>query len=239
MIDIKHICWFDIETVGCAATFSKLLDINPKLYSLWNSWYEKHKLPGDISTVDEAWLNKAGLHAEYAKVVCVSFGYFDNKGDLKINSFHGHDEKEILEKTAKVLNNANTTGMYLGGHSIERFDIAFLWKRMFINGITPPALINVWEKKPWDLKFFDIAKVWSNGSWKESFTSLDTMAAVFNVQSPKDDLKGALVHDYYWSNNDTERIKEYCENDVRATAEIGKLIINILIGKQNESVVYQ
>lgn len=229
MINIKKILWFDLETVGRASTYEEFNKEDPRMGKLWEVWQDKYKETNGDQTLDQVWQNKAGLHAEYGKVVCASFGYYTADG-MKLTSYYGHDEKDILVKCAGVMNNADKNGMFIGGHSIERFDIPFMWKRMIACGITPPTIINVWDKKPWDLKFFDIAKMWSDGAWKESFTSLDTMCAVFDVDTPKAELKGSMVHASYWREDGIEDIKKYCENDVRATMEVADKMLNITQG---------
>jgi predicted PolB exonuclease-like 3'-5' exonuclease len=220
-MDIKRIAFFDIETAGCA---EKLSDLSKRMETLWTEWQEKL----DRDPVQE-FIDKSALHAEYAKTICVSFGYYDKNMEKKIQSFYGDNEKEILEKTASVLNNSDRAGFHLAGHNIERFDIPFLWKRMLANGVTPPTIISVWDKKPWDLKFFDLAKVWSDGSWKESFTSLDTLSAVMGIASPKTVLHGRDVHRAFYDGR-IEEIKTYCESDVAATMEIADKLLKIMQG---------
>jgi len=235
--NIRKILFFDIETVGRSSTHDEFLRDNPRMGKLWEVWQEKYKESNGDLSLNELWENKAGLHAEYGKVICASFGYYDPEMNMKITSFYGFNEKEILTKCAGVMNNADKKGMFLGGHTIERFDIPFLWKRMLANGITPPNIISVWDKKPWETKFFDIAKVWSDGSWKESFTSLDTMSAIFDVETPKGELKGSMVHGSYWREQGVELIKTYCEGDVRATMEVANKLIEITQPK-HESLVH-
>ena len=242
-MNIRKVLFFDLETVGRASTYEDLSSsIDPldmRLSKLWEAWQEKYKEANGDLTLNEVWQNKAGLHAEYGKVICATFGYYDPEMNMKITSFYGHDEKDILTKCIGVMNNADKNGMYLGGHTIEKFDVPFLWKRILANGLTPPNIISVWDKKPWDLKFFDIAKVWSDGSWKESFTSLDTMSAIFNVDTPKGDMKGSMVHNSYWNEDGIEKVKTYCEHDVRATMQVAYKMVEIMNPKEkNESLVH-
>lgn len=227
MQDIRKITFFDIETVGKTADYGSLEAIDPRRADLWAQWQEKYKETNGDMTLNDVWVQKAGLHAEYAKVICVSFGYFDASLQKKVTSIYGDDEFELLTKVAKILNNSEANGNILGGHNIERFDIPVLWKKMLSHGIKPPSLITVLDKKPWDIKTFDTAKVWSGGSWKESFTSLDTLAAVFDVESPKKEIKATDVHDRYWQGG-LEEIMEYCERDVKATMEIAQKIIETI-----------
>ncbi len=232
MINLKKILFFDVETCGITATYEKLLVEKPRLAALWKVWQDKYKDTNkDTETglplsLNDVWVNKAGLHPEYGKIVCASFGYFDKDMQMKITSFYGHDEKDILEKCAKILNNSDNSGFSLSGYNIDKFDVSFLYKRMIVHGIVPPKIINCWDKKPWELKFIDLAKVWS-GSYN-SFTSLDTLSAVLDIESPKDELKGSMVHNSYWNEDGIENIKRYCENDIKCTMAVGEKIINLI-----------
>lgn len=230
-MEITKILFVDIETAGCTSTYDDLTKLDPRRGKLWSDWQQKYKEANEkngLMDLNSVWVGKAGLHAEYGKVVCVSFGYFDADMVPKIQSFYGDDEKEILSKSAIVLNNADQKGWTLAGHNIKRFDVVYLWKRMLAIGIKPPAMIAVWDKKPWDMRFFDTAEVWSDGAWKESFTSLDTLSAVLDIPTSKDAIKGNMVHNAYWVQGLAEKIKEYCEKDVVCTMRISEKLFNLL-----------
>jgi hypothetical protein len=221
-MDLKKLVIVDIETAGIVSTYDDLTVAHPRLAELWHKrtdWLRERYPENKDLGVDEMWKLKSGLHPEFGRVVCVTFGQWDSSGEYKINSFYGGDELDILKKTNIVLNNAYATGHTLGGHTIERFDVPFLWKRMLINKIKPSGIITVYDKKPWDLKFMDIAKFWSGGAWQESFTSLDTMSAVFGIASPKAEMQANRVHLSYYA-GDHEGIKKYCEGDVVATMDL-------------------
>lgn len=231
LIDISKITVFDIETVGMSPTLAELEKTNPRLAALWierSKWLkDRYKDNNGEMDANALWEQKAGLHPEYGKVICATFGTFDKDGSLKIKSFYGDNEMDFLPDVNKVLDNVVRLNMLLGGHTIERFDIPFLWKRMLANRIRPSIMINVWSKKPWELSFFDIAKFWSGGPWQEGFTSLDTMSAIFGIPSPKAVVHGSRVHELYWNDKGLESIKDYCEGDVRATMEVIKIISEI------------
>ena len=51
--------------------------------------------------------------------------------------------------------------------------------------------------------------------------SLDTMCAVFGIESPKaDGVDGASVRDMFYVAADMDGIAKYCERDVRALIEV-------------------
>lgn len=227
-MDLKKLLVFDIETAGTVSSLDDLSALNPHLAKLWMNRTEwlKTRYPEnkDLSS-DDMFKLKSGLHPEFGRVVCVTFGtfveepYANGTFTYKVNSFSGTDEKDILEKTNKVLSNAGNAGFILSGHTIERFDIPFLWKRLLINKIKPANIITLHDKKPWDIKLLDISKFWSGGAWQEGFTSLDTMSAVFGFASPKAEMQANRVHVQYY-NGEHDVIKNYCEGDVVATMNL-------------------
>ncbi len=225
---LRNCLFFDVETAGAANTLEDLKESNPRLAKLWDrrviyyrSGYEMYRDadPGLI------FRDKAGLEPEYARVVCVSFGTWNTDGAgleyLKTISFYGENEKEILEKTNKVFANAQAKGMKLCGHNIKGFDVPCLGKRMIYNGIQPAQIINVWDKKPWEIPFLDTSEVFAFGSWsQQKYLSLDLLACSLGVESPKEDIDGSQVHKTFWVDGDHEKIKTYCEKDVETVVNV-------------------
>jgi 3'-5' exonuclease len=229
--EIKSLLFFDIETVGYWKTFAEVSLHNPRLAELWAKraqWLrEAYPDTNANMTTDELWQQKTGLHPEFGRIVCISFGYYNQDMIPMITSYYGHDEVSILRDTKKLMEKVFTLGWTLCGHTIKRFDVPFTGKRMVINKIKPPALLQVSDKKPWEIKFKDIAEMWSFGAYQESHTSLDLMSCVMDVRSPKEDLNNKIIHHTYYDGDtdddlvrNIERIKAYCENDIRATMEV-------------------
>lgn len=211
--------FFDIETAGLYPTLSELKEKDEHLAELWVKrckWLQKQIEPGESSDPSDLWLNKSSLHPEFGKVVCVSFGLFTPEGTEKIMSFYGDNEKEILEKSNKVLANTRMKGNKLAGQNIKNFDVPYLGKRMLINKITPDPIIQMWNKKPWESQFLDLAEVFAFGAWGQTFSSLDLISHVLGVPTSKDNMEGSQVHSYYWEGK-SESIKDYCEQDVVCT----------------------
>jgi hypothetical protein len=74
-------------------------------------------------------------------------------------------------------------------------------------------------KKPWEINHLDTMELWTFGDYK-NFTSLNLLAAIFNIPTPKDDIDGSQVGHVYWVENDLRRIAIYCQKDVVATAQL-------------------
>lgn len=225
--DIKNILYFDVETSGGFKNYEELLEGNPRLGKLWEkrAKYFRSNSPGMEGLTDsEIYLQKSGLEPEFGRVVCVSFGVWDEGENQRITSFYGEDEREILEKTAKVLANSVAKGMKICGHNIKMFDVPFLGKKMIFNGIEIPPNLLLWDKKPWEIPILDTAEFFSFGSWSHKFLGLDLLACSLSIDSPKDDIDGSQVHDTFWLEKNYDRIKEYCEKDVVTVMDILKKV---------------
>jgi predicted PolB exonuclease-like 3'-5' exonuclease len=165
---------------------------------------------------DDLFQMKSALQAEFGRVVCVSFGklkFIEGSPTAQIVSYSGNNEVEILTQSFKLMTGLAKNGIKLFGHNVKRFDVPFLCKRAFIHGIEPAAPLHVWDKKPWEIAITDTSELWSFGAWQEGFTSLDLLASVLGIDSPKDDINGADVHETFYA-GEVDRIKEYCQKDV-------------------------
>lgn len=209
----------DIETVSQKKEFAELSADWQKL------WEEKTKysLPENIA-VDEYYPQRAGIMAEFAKVVCISMAYFKKSGNeyqLRVKSVYGHDEKKLLQDfiaTVNQLEAANNKWSFTG-HNIKEFDIPFLCRRFVVNGLSIPNYLDFQNMKPWETNMVDTFQYWRFGDYKH-FTSLKLLAAALNVPSPKDDIDGSMVGDVYWKENNLDRIVTYCQKDVVTVANI-------------------
>jgi len=217
---LQKTLYFDVETASYYENYETLREENPRMADLWIRRCEYYRnsspLLSDL-TEGEIYKLKASLEAEFARAVCVSFCSFSDTGEKKMMSFYGVDETDILTKTNKILNNALSAGFKICGHNIKGFDVPFLGRRMIYNGIQPSRMIQVSDKKPWEVPFLDTLEIFSFGNWaSQRSLSLDLLTACLNVDSPKDDISGKEVSERFWA-GDYERIKEYCEKDVIST----------------------
>jgi hypothetical protein len=90
---------------------------------------------------------------------------------------------------------------------------------MLINGIPIPKKLNLTGKKPWEVPHLDTMELWKFGDYK-NYTSLNLLAAVFNIPTPKDDIDGSMVWKVYWEEKNIERIVNYCQKDVLTVARL-------------------
>jgi DNA polymerase elongation subunit (family B) len=166
-------------------------------------------------------MKDAAIFAEFGKVVCISAGYIYNKKGkehLKLKSFYNDDESILLNDFSSLLASWNKLDRTLCGHNIKEFDIPYIARRMLINGIPLPDMLNIAGKKPWEVQFLDTLELWKFGDYK-NFTSLNLLTAVFDIPTPKDDIDGSMVGSVYYETGDLKRIASFCEKDVIATTQ--------------------
>jgi predicted PolB exonuclease-like 3'-5' exonuclease len=220
---LKQFLFIDIETVSEVKSLNELKKTNEKKVELWSSRAEflRERYPENIDLSDEdLYQMKAGLHAEYGKIICISLGNIISDKKISIKSYYGDDEKKLLQEFQSLVElffNKYPRASIVG-HNVERFDVPVICKRSIINKVPISDPLLVHDKKPWEMAIKDTAKLWSHGAWQESFTSLDLLCNVLDVPSPKDGVKASEVQDTYYNKNGLDSIVEYCEKDIVATA---------------------
>lgn len=220
ILDPRKILFLDIETVPAVQDYTELPE---RLMPLWDKKSRRYQNQEPDKGVEELFFQKAGIHAEFGKVVCISCGYLQFEGEkptgIKLKSFYGEDERQILEDFAKVLNDFSSKKFNLCAHNGKEFDFPYLGRRYVIHGLPLPNVLQTQGKKPWETTFIDTMELWKFGDYK-AYTSLDLLAAVLGVPSPKDDIDGSQVANVFYYEKDHERIKVYCEKDVLTTAQV-------------------
>ena len=221
---IEKILFFDIETVPAVGNYNALPE---RLQQMWQTKVEKtrKRMPDryeDENSIGDIYMKDAAIFAEFGKVVCISAGYIyhnEGKEHLKLKSFYNDDESILLNEFSTLLASWNKLDRTLCGHNIKEFDIPYIARRMVINGIPLPDMLNIAGKKPWEVQFLDTLELWKFGDYK-NFTSLNLLTAVFNIPTPKDDIDGSMVGSVYYETGDLKRIATYCEKDVIATTQV-------------------
>ncbi len=215
-LNLENIVFLDIETVPLYKDYNELDDTMKTL------WAEKTKYLRKEDYTPEAYYDRAGIWAEFGKIVCISVGYFKYIGDhrmFRTTSFYG--EENILLKEFKNLleTHFNRRDHLLCAHNGKEFDFPYIARRMIINGITLPYKLNLFGKKPWEIPHIDTLDLWKFGDYKH-YTSLKLLTSILGIPSPKDDIDGSQVRNVFYEENDIDRIIIYCEKDTVAIAQI-------------------
>ena len=214
-IDLQQVMVLDIETVPQYPSFDEL---PIEFQQLWDQKTRFQRRDGE--TPAEFYV-RGGILAEFGKIICISVGIFSTKTEklnLRIKSFYGDKEKEVLQSFIDLLKKQSDTLIFCA-HNGKEFDFPYLCRRMLINSLQIPVQLNLHGKKPWEIMHLDTMDLWKFGDFK-NYTSLKLLAAVFGIPSPKDDIDGSMVNEVYWKDNNLERIRTYCEKDVITTARI-------------------
>lgn len=215
-INLNNILFLDIETVPEAANYNELDADMQGLYEQKTQYQRK-----DEFTAAEFY-DRAGIWAEFGKIICISVGYFVIKGDVRnfrVTSFFGEEPKLLKDFNNLLTNHFSGPQYVLCGHNAKEFDIPFLARRMIINQIPIPDKLNLFGKKPWEIPHLDTLELWKFGDYKH-YTSLKLMCKVLGIPSPKGDIDGSQVGYVYYVDKDIDRIVTYCEKDTIAVAQI-------------------
>jgi predicted PolB exonuclease-like 3'-5' exonuclease len=217
---IKNILFIDIETVSCASNHEALSE-NQQL--LWN---KKAAALGKIDPEEarELFFERAAIYAEFGKVIVIGLGCitFDGNGEpvLRIHTLSDHNEKVLLEKFKNIVEEKfQPENLKLCAHNGKEFDYPYLCRRMLVNGISLPKVLQLEGKKPWEVGHLDTMEMWRFGD-RKSFTSLDLLANLFGISSSKSLMDGSQVNHFYYIENDLASIATYCAQDVIVTAQI-------------------
>lgn len=241
--DLKNILFLDIETVSEQASYDELSDEFKHVWKLKSRQFMPARELPDDEQAEGFYSGKAGIFAEFAKVVCISVGYLvDSDEGLKVRlkSFASANEVEVLEKFKGLMDSHynNPSVHKICGHNINEFDIPFLSRRYLINQMELPTLLQISGKKPWQITHMvDTMVLWRFGDYK-NYTSLVLLATSLGVPSPKDDIDGSQVGNVFWKEDDIDRIAVYCQKDVVTVVQVLlRMIRKPMISEENIEII--
>jgi len=222
-INPEDILFLDIETVPALSAYSSL---DQPFQALWEK--KSKQFRGEDQSAADVY-NRAGIYAEFGKIICISAGLIKEKDPytFRVKSFYGDDEKSILsEFSAMLLKFSRNREALLCAHNGKEFDYPYIARRMIINSMIIPDILDNAGKKPWEVKLLDTLDLWKFGDYK-SYTSLDLLTSILNIPTPKDDIDGSMVAGIYYDEHDITRIAKYCEKDVLAVARVLLRFMNL------------
>lgn len=233
---LNHILFLDIETVPEEQDFLNLSEVKQDLFAKKTQYQRKEDF------TPEEFYERAGIWAEFGKIVCISVGFFDNHSkDLtfRLKSFYGIDEVKILFDFKNLLENFYSKKQHvLCAHNGKEFDFPYIARRMIINKINLPEKLNLFGKKPWEVAHMDTLEMWKFGDFKH-YTSLNLLTNILGIASPKGDIDGSQVAQVYYKDKDLDRIAKYCENDTLAVAQVYLRLMNMDILKEEQVIQVQ
>lgn len=216
-IQLQNILFLDIETVPQFASFEELDPVSQRLFEKKTAYQRKD----GASAVD--FYERAGIWAEFGKIVCISVAFLqcpEGKPGFVSKSFFGHDEKLLLQQFKSLVQRRfDKKHHLLCAHNGKEFDFPYLARRMLIHRIPLPEVLDLFGKKPWEVRHLDTMEMWRFGDFKQ-YTSLELLTHILGIPSPKSDLDGSGVYRQYYENGDLESIAAYCERDVLAMVRL-------------------
>lgn len=218
-LNIEEVLFLDIETVPHFPAYDEMSADWQKL------WAEKMKNSVSEAVTPADLYERAGIYAEFGRIICISAGYlFQRRGDwfFRVKSFYDDDEKRLLRHFGDALVKFENVGKKrLCAHNGQEFDFPYIARRMLVNGLRLPKILDIAGAKPWEVKDFllDTLQLWKFGDYKH-YTSLSLLCQIFDIPTPKDDIDGSQVAHVYYQGNDLDRIIRYCEKDTMAVANL-------------------
>ncbi len=237
-IKIEDVMFLDIETVPVSSSFDSL---STAMQNLWDKKSKQFRTPDQ--TAQDVY-ERAGIYSEFGKIICISVGYIREKNpfSFRLKSYFGKDEKTLLNSFSEMLSKfcRTNTDAVLCAHNGKEFDFPFLARRMIVNGLRIPDILDNAGKKPWEIKLLDTMDLWKFGDYK-NYTSLDLLTSILGIPTPKDDIDGSMVAGIFYTEDNIERIVRYCEKDVLAIARILLRFMNLsgLDEDKIDSVTFQ
>jgi 3'-5' exonuclease len=217
--EIRDILFLDIETVAITENYNTL---NERFKVQWSR--KANFLRRDQGQTDEDLYNqRAGIYSEFGKIICIGVGklFETESGELglKTKAYFGHDEKVLLQEFKSMVEKLDVMTWKLCAHNGKEFDFPYLCRRMLINGIGLPQVLNLAGKKAWEIPHLDTMEMWKFGDYKH-YTSLDLLATIFDIPSSKNGIDGSQVNEVYYRDRDLTKITEYCVRDVIVLSQL-------------------
>jgi 3'-5' exonuclease len=237
-IKAEDVLFLDIETVPGLPSYEML---SPAFQLLWEKKSKQFRSPeqraGDV-------YERAGIYSEFGRIICISVGLIKEKDpfSFRLKSFFGDDEKKILSDFSETILKfcRSHKEALLCAHNGKEFDYPYIARRLIINGLVIPEILDNAGKKPWEVKLLDTMDLWKFGDYK-NYTSLDLLTSILGIPTPKDDIDGSMVAGIYYTDKDIERIVLYCEKDVLAIGQVLLRFMNLPVINDDriESVTFQ
>ena len=170
-IKIENVLFLDIETVPQYSDFNSVPENFKEFWDKKSTYFrDENQSASDV-------YQRAGIYSEFGKIICISVGIAVSKTDhrtFRLKSFFGDDESVLLQEFAGMLKKYHSSNhdLQLCAHNGKEFDFPYIARRMLINGVKLPKLLDIAGKKPWEVMFLDTMELWKFGDYK-NYGALD------------------------------------------------------------------
>lgn len=163
----------------------------------------------------ENMLLKTSFDGAFGRILCIGYAINDNPIDIL---YEKDDEKKILEDFWELAKNAD---LFIG-HNVMDFDLRFIYQRSIVNNVKPTKDLSFarYRNNP----IFDTMREWSKWNISNENAGLEYIALAMGIPSPKNNIDGSQVYDYY-KKGKIKEILEYCKKDVETTRLVYKRMI--------------
>lgn len=165
--------------------------------------------------VDNA-VHATGLDGGLGSIVCAGYAVDGGKTAVITGS-----EPSILRTLFSVFSEVAQQHHRMGvandslivvGHNVIGFDLRFIWQRSVILGVEPPPRFP-FDRQSQMRGVFDTMLQWNPD--RDKRTSLDKLCRMLGVPSPKENMDGSQVWDFFKAGRMNE-IAAYCIADIEA-----------------------
>lgn len=150
-IDRSNVLFLDIETVPETYEHHQL-SVETQLL-----WEEKTRYQRQDESPEDFY-RKAGIWAEFGKIICISVGYFvpgTRDTQFRIKSFTGQEADLLKEFKSLLQQHFNKKNQRLCAHNGKEFDFPYIARRMLKHQIELPDQLQLFDKKPWEIPHLD------------------------------------------------------------------------------------
>lgn len=216
---LKNLIFIDIETVSGTKEYASL---SPRLQEAWKK--KSTILDPENPNYDSTYFDRAAIYAEFGKIIVIGVGFFHENENkelvLRVKSIASNNEKQLLEDFCQLIEKGFVpSNVSLCAHNGKEFDFPYLCRRMLINNIVLPDYLSISGKKPWEIRHYDTMEMWKFGD-RKSYTSLELLAAAFDLKTSKESIDGSKVNTTYYNEDRLDLISEYCQRDVAVLAQL-------------------
>ena len=215
-----YILFVDIETVSGEPSYDQL---NPVMQHAWQRKAATLHNPDSLS-VDKFYFERAGLYAEFGKIIVISVGFFhtleNDETELRVKCISGDNEAELLENFKETILKFDQKKLQLCAHNGKEFDFPYLCRRMLTNGISLPASLDLSGLRSWQVPHLDTMQLWKFGDYK-SFTPLELLAAIFGLDTDDSEaIDGSDINRVYHQENNLGKITRFCQRNIGLLAQV-------------------
>lgn len=214
---LKNLLFVSIGTATASPSYESL---DGQMRAFWDKKAEKW----DASQSPEMLYPNASLVPEFGKVIAIGLGYFrkdrHNRLTFRATTLKQDTEKELLLNFKDVVERRfKSEVLKLVSHNGKSFTYPYLARRMIVQSIRLPKILQLHGKSPWQIPHLDTLEIWRMGDIR-SFVSLSLLTKILGLPNQSQKPAEHEVNQNYHQEKDLEKIGHQCAEDVASTAAI-------------------